>query len=157
MSLAVLLAAWQAQAIADLGPQPGSSTAPSLPIACMIRYDDAAADLSLVIEKRVTPTGIVTALIVTGDGVTGARLETASVDSAQVLQSVATRGIEQFRAEALLEDRDAGALLIRDLAVAGGQLTVSRNGTETRHELPHPLPRDVTGGYLNCAGDLVQP
>lgn len=153
MSLAVLLAAWQAQAIADLGRQPGSS----MPVACVIRYDDAAADLSLLIEKRVTPTGIVTALAVTGAGVTDARLQTASVDSAQVLQPVATRATEQFRAEALLEDRDAGALLIRDLAVAGGQLTVSRNGTDSRHELPHPLPRDVTGGYLNCAGDLVQP
>lgn len=146
---ALLVAGWQATLAIELqGTTPG---------VCSLRYDDAAAGLGLAIEKRDAGASVVTALALRGEGVTSARLQTSNVDTATLLKPAAPRAGEAFRAEAVLEDDDAGALLVHDLAIAGGVLEVDRGHGVERFELPHPLSREVVAQYLNCTGDLTIP
>lgn len=146
--LSLLLASWQTTATIELkGRSPG---------VCGIRYADTAAGLQMTIEKRNTGSAVLTAFAVTGEGVRSARLVTANVDTLKLLKRAEPRPGEALRAEAVLENQDAGALLIHDLAISGGRLDIQRRGRKLqRYELPHPLPREVVTGYLNCAGDLV--
>ena len=146
---ALLVASWQVTLAIELqGKTPGT---------CSIRYDDAGSGLGLAIEKHDAGTSVVTALALRGEGVKTARLQTANVDTANLLKSTAPHAGEAFRAEAVLEDDDAGALLVHDLAITGGRLEVDRGHGVERFELPHPLSREVVAQYLNCAGDLTIP
>ncbi len=146
----LLTVTWNATAVRDLQPpQPG---------VCAMRFEDPAQGLVAVLEKRETPEGFVTALAVTGAGVRSARLVTPSADTAKMLKKAAPRAGETLRAEALLGDDDALALLVRELSTVGGRLEVKRAKDVERFELPHPLPhREVVSKFLFCTRDLILP
>ena len=64
---------------------------------------------------------------------------------------------ETFYVEKNLETSDQGGLLMFEIANFGGELIYKTNETHVRLNLPSRLSRNVTGAYLNCAGDLIRP
>ncbi|MCP2935972.1 hypothetical protein NK983_25120, partial [Salmonella enterica subsp. enterica serovar Typhimurium] len=49
------------------------------------------------------------------------------------------------------------ATLMRNLLFYGGRLVLGQVGGDVDLPFSGPAPRDVTGQYLNCAGDLAAP
>lgn len=79
--------------------------------------------------------------------------------------------IDQFRPAILLVPRDGmltlpgfesdnqvdWATLMRNFLFFGGRLVLGQVGGDVDIAFSGPAPRDVTGQYLNCAGDLSAP
>ncbi len=105
-----------------------------------------------------------------GDEVT-ARIEVQPPEGNPALPLLARLEVEQFRPAVLLVSRDGllvlpgfdsdrkvdWATLMRNFMFFGGRLVLGEVGGDVEIPFSGPASRDVTGQYLNCAGDLAAP
>ena len=95
-------------------------------------------------------------LEVPGQRISSAILKTRTINTETIFQTPAEEK-ETFYVEKNLEQSDQGGLLMFEIANFGGELIYQTNKTQVKLNLPKRLSRNVTGAYLNCAGDLVRP
>ena len=95
-------------------------------------------------------------LEVPGQRISSASLKTRTINTETIFQNPAEEK-ETFYVEKNLEQSDQGGLLMFEIANFGGELIYKTNETQVRLNLPSRLSRNVTGAYLNCAGDLIRP
>lgn len=100
-----------------------------------------------------------------------ARVEVQPPEGNPGLPVLARLEIEQFRPAILLVPQDGRlvlpgfesdrqvdwATLMRNFLFFGGRLVLGQVGGDVDIPFNGPAPRDVTGQYLNCAGDLSAP
>lgn len=100
-----------------------------------------------------------------------ARVEVRPPPGNPALPVLARLEIEQFHPAILLVPRDGlltlpgfdsdnkvdWATLMRNFMFFGGTLVLGQVGGDIELPFRGPAPRDVTGQYLNCAGDLAAP
>ena len=128
------------------------------PIRCGIHYYDGKKNISLKLEKFVRDQSIWTSMTleVPGQHISSASLKTRTINTETIFQNPAEEK-ETFYVEKNLEKSDQGGLLMFEIANFGGELVYKTNKKQLRLNLPSRLSRDVTGAYLNCAGDLIRP
>ena len=95
-------------------------------------------------------------LEVPGQRISSASLKTRTINTETIFQNPIEEK-ETFYVEKNLEQSDQGGLLMFEIANFGGELIYKTNETQVRLNLPSRLSRNVTGAYLNCAGDLIRP
>ena len=128
------------------------------PIRCGIHYYDEKKNISFKIEKFVREKKVLTSMTleVPGQRVSSASLKTRTINTDTIFQNpVEEEGT--FYVEKNLETSDQGGLLMFEIANFGGELVYKTKETQVRLNLPSRLSRNVTGAYLNCAGDLIRP
>ena len=115
-------------------------------------------NISFKVEKFVRATRVWTAMTleVPGQHIYSASLKTRTINTETIFQNPAEEK-ETFYVEKNLEQSDQGGLLMFEIANFGGELIYKTNETQVRLNLPSRLSRNVTGAYLNCAGDLIRP
>ncbi len=95
-------------------------------------------------------------LEVPGQRISSAILETRTINTETIFQNPAEEK-ETYYVEKNLEQSDQGGLLMFEISNFGGELIYKTNETQVKLKLPSRLSRNVTGAYLNCAGDLIRP
>ena len=130
----------------------------NLPIRCGIHYYDEKKNISFKVEKFVREASVLTSMTleVPGQHISSASLKTRTINTETIFQNPAEEK-ETFYVEKNLEQSDQGGLLMFEIANFGGELIYKTNETHVRLNLPSRLSRNVTGAYLNCAGDLIRP
>ncbi|WP_408630409.1 hypothetical protein [Methyloversatilis thermotolerans] len=127
------------------------------PRACGSAVAVAGWDIRIVRERQ-------------GDEVL-ARVEVRPPPGNPALPVLARLEIEQFHPAILLVPRDGllalpgfdsdnkvdWATLMRNFMFFGGTLVLGQVGGDIELPFRGPAPRDVTGQYLNCSGDLAAP
>ena len=128
------------------------------PIRCGIHYYDEKKNISFKVEKFVREARVLTSMTleVPGQHISSAILKTRTLNTETIFQNPAEEK-ETFYVEKNLEQSDQGGLLMFEIANFGGELIYKTNETHARLNLPSRLSRNVTGAYLNCAGDLIRP
>ena len=128
------------------------------PIRCGIHYYDEGKNISFKVEKFVREKRVLTSMTieVPGQRISSASLKSRTINTATIFQNPAGE-TETFYVEKNLETSDQGGLLMFEIANFGGELVFKTNETQVRLNLPSRLSRNVTGAYLNCAGDLIRP
>ena len=128
------------------------------PIRCGIHYYDEKKNISFKVEKFVRETRVLTSMTleVPGQRISSAILKTRTINTKTIFQNPIDEK-EAFYVEKNLEQSDQGGLLMFEIANFGGELIYKTNETQVRLNLPSRLSRNVTGAYLNCAGDLIRP
>lgn len=156
-------------------------------LACLAAAPLAAADRVAGSYRAVVeldngwPRGCGTAVTVSGwdirvvrqrDGdEVNARVEVQPPPGNPGLPVLARLEVEQFRPAILLVAQDGQltlpgfeadkqldwATLMRNFLFFGGRLVLGQIGGDVDLPFNGPAPRDVTGQYLNCAGDLAAP
>ena len=128
------------------------------PIRCGIYYYDEKNNISFKIEKFVREKRVLTSMTleVPGQRISSASLKTRTINTDTIFQNPVEEK-ETFYVEKNLETSDQGGLLMFEIANFGGDLFYKTNETQVRLNLPSRLSRNVTGAYLNCAGDLIRP
>ena len=128
------------------------------PIRCGIHYYDEKKNISFKVEKFVRDTRVLTSMTleVPGQRISSAILKTRTINTKTIFQNPIDEK-EAFYVEKNLEQSDQGGLLMFEIANFGGELIYKTNETQIRLNLPSRLSRNVTGAYLNCAGDLIRP
>ena len=128
------------------------------PIRCGIHYYDGGKNISFKVEKFVREKRVLTSMTieVPGQRISSASLKSRTINTATIFQNPAGE-TETFYVEKNLETSDQGGLLMFEIANFGGELVFKTNETQVRLNLPSRLSRNVTGAYLNCAGDLIRP
>ena len=128
------------------------------PIRCGIHYYDEKKNISFKVEKFVREARVLTSMTleVPGQHISSAILKTRTLNTETIFQNPAEEK-ETFYVEKNLEQSDQGGLLMFEIANFGGELIYKTNETHVRLNLPSRLSRNVTGAYLNCAGDLIRP
>ena len=94
---------------------------------------------------------------VPGYDINSVNLETKTVNTKNLFPKSDKQPQGIFYAENNLEEAKEGGLLMFEVANFGGSLTYKLGDTRYETTLPLRLPRDITGAYLNCAGDLIRP
>ena len=95
-------------------------------------------------------------LEVPGQRISSASLKTQTINTATIFKNP-PKETEIFYVEKNLETSDQGGLLMFEISNFGGELVYKINETQVKLNLPSRLSRNVTGAYLNCAGDLIRP
>ena len=128
------------------------------PIRCGIHYYDEKENISFKIEKFVREKRVWTSMTlkVPGQRISSASLKTRTINTDTIFQNPVEEK-ETFYVEKNLETSDQGGLLMFEIANFGGELIYKTNEKHVRLNLPSRLSRNVTGAYLNCAGDLIRP
>ena len=128
------------------------------PIRCGIHYYDNKNNVLFKLEKFVREKRVLTSMTleVPGQHISSASLKTRTINTETIFQNPAEEK-ETFYVEKNLEKSDQGGLLMFEIANFGGELIYKINETQVRLKLPSRLSRNVTGAYLNCAGDLIRP
>ena len=128
------------------------------PIRCGIHYYDEKKNISFKVEKFVREQRVLTSMTleVPGQRISSASLKSRTINTATIFQNPAGEK-ETFYVEKNLEQSDQGGLLMFEIANFGGELIYKSNETQVRLNLPSRLSRNITGAYLNCAGDLIRP
>ena len=128
------------------------------PIRCGIHYYDEKENISFKVEKFVRETRVLTSMTleVPGQRISSVSLKSRTINTETIFQNPAEEK-ETFYVEKNLEQSDQGGLLMFEIANFGGKLIYKTNETQVRLNLPSRLSRNVTGAYLNCAGDLIRP
>ena len=128
------------------------------PIRCGIHYYDEKKNISFKVEKFVREARVLTSMTleVPGQHISSAILKTRTLNTETIFQNPAEEK-ETFYVEKNLEQSDQGGLLMFEIANFGGELIYKTNETQVKLNLPSRLSRNVTGAYLNCAGDLIRP
>ena len=128
------------------------------PIRCGIHYYNEKENISFKVEKFVRATRVLTSMTleVPGQRISSASLKSRTIKTETIFQNPAEEK-ETFYVEKNLETSDQGGLLMFEIANFGGELVYKTNETQVRLNLPSRLSRNVTGAYLNCAGDLIRP
>ena len=128
------------------------------PIRCGIHYYDEKENISFKVEKFVREARVLTSMTleVPGQRISSASLKSRTINTETIFQNPAGEK-ETFYVEKNLEQSDQGGLLMFEIANFGGELIYKTNETQVRLNLPSRLSRNVTGAYLNCAGDLIRP
>tara|TARA_B100000035_G_scaffold96187_1_gene81568 strand:+ start:808 stop:1308 length:501 start_codon:yes stop_codon:yes gene_type:complete len=128
------------------------------PIRCGIHYYDDNKNISLKLEKFVRETRVLTSMTVEvpGQSISSVSLKTRTINTKTIFQNPINEK-ETFYTEKNLEQSDQGGLLMFEIANFGGELIYKTNETQVKLNLPSRLSRNVTGAYLNCAGDLIRP
>ena len=128
------------------------------PIRCGIHYYDNNKNISFKLEKFVRETNVLTSMTVEvpGQSISSVSLKTRTINTKTIFQNPINEK-ETFYVEKNLEQSDQGGLLMFEIANFGGELVYKTNETQVRLNLPSRLSRNVTGAYLNCAGDLIRP
>ena len=128
------------------------------PVRCGIHYYDNSKNVSLKLEKFVKNTAVLTSMTleVPGNYINSASLKTRTINTATLFQGP-VKNDKNFYVEQNLEQSDQGGLLLFEVANFGGELVYKINQKQIRVKLPERLSRNITGAYLNCAGDLIRP
>ena len=128
------------------------------PIRCGIHYYDEKENISFKVEKFVREARVLTSMTleVPGQRISSVSLKSRTINTETIFQNPAEEK-ETFYVEKNLEQSDQGGLLMFEIANFGGELVYKTNETQVRLNLPSRLSRNVTGAYLNCAGDLIRP
>ena len=115
-------------------------------------------NISFKVEKFVRGAKVLTSMTleVPGQHISSAFLKTRTLNTETIFQNPAEEK-ETFYVEKNLEQSDQGGLLMFEIANFGGELIYKTNEKHVRLNLPSRLSRNVTGAYLNCAGDLIRP
>ncbi len=128
------------------------------PIRCGIHYYEEKKNISFKVEKFVREKRVLTSMTleVPGQRISSAILKTQTINTEIIFQNPIDAK-ETFYVEKNLEQSDQGGLLMFEIANFGGELIYNTSETQVRLNLPSRLSRNVTGAYLNCAGDLIRP
>ena len=128
------------------------------PNRCGIHYYDGKKNISFKVEKFVQKSKVLTSMTlkVPGQRISSASLKTRTINTETIFRNPAEK-TETFYVEKNLETSDQGGLLMFEIANFGGELVYKTNETQVILNLPSRLSRNVTGAYLNCAGDLIRP
>ena len=128
------------------------------PVRCGIHYFDEKKNISFKIEKFTREKQVLTSMTleVPGQRIYSAILKTRTINTETIFQNPAEEK-ETFYVEKNLEQSDQGGLLMFEIANFGGELIYKTSKTQVKLNLSSRLSRNVTGAYLNCAGDLIRP